>query len=199
MLVGRCCLAARSGWVRSSGAVGAGAVGAVLFARSPKPTTPTPAARTCQPLERAAPHPCRRSLPDRTFGQLHPHPLRHTRRHNRAMHTDGLKKDFQGCDCSELASTAAAPTSALPPPQPHLAAPPRPVHPIALPDNHPAPAPAPTPPPGSSDRPWGKIPHTRRRSAADRPYGLTNSNLVVCRFKKYDLNSINPRLLLGNR
>ena len=40
---------------------------------------------------------------------------------------------------------------------------------------------------------------SHNRSAADRTYGLTNINRVVCRFKKYDLNSTNPRLLLGNR
>ena len=59
----------------------------------------------------------------------------------------------------------------------------------------------------AADRPEGVQPiapttparfiRSHNRSAADRTYGLTNINLIVCRFKKYDLNSTNPRLLLG--
>lgn len=124
---------------------GAGTIGAVVFARSPKPTTPTPtpAARTCQP-----PHPCHRSLCDRTFGQFHQHPLRHTRCHNRAMHTDGLKKIFKG---------ATVPT--LPPPPRHTLPPPQqPSHP------HRRPA-----PPYSSDRTYGQSPRTRTRPDTTAP------------------------------
>ena len=46
------------------------------------------------------------------------------------------------------------------------------------------------------DRPM-EFARSHNRSAADRTYRLTNINRVVCRFKKYDLNSTNPRLLLG--
>ena len=41
--------------------------------------------------------------------------------------------------------------------------------------------------------------HQHHRSAADRPVGVTNSNLAVCKFKNQHSRSINPRLLLGNK
>ena len=44
--------------------------------------------------------------------------------------------------------------------------------------------------------------HSHRHSEGVQPIArgeVPNSNPVVCRFKKYDLNSINSRLLLGNQ